>query len=60
MNIALIGASGFVGKAILAELLARKHTVTAITSRPERIAPAPTCTVPVRSPQAIRFATSTA
>ncbi len=40
MNIALIGASGFVGKAILAELLARKHTVTAITSRPERIAPA--------------------
>lgn len=40
MKIALIGATGFVGKAVLAELLARGHAVTAITSRPERVPPA--------------------
>ena len=37
MKIALIGASGFVGSAILKELLSRNVAVTAIASRPERI-----------------------
>lgn len=37
MKIALIGATGFVGSAILQELLARQHQVTAIVSRPERL-----------------------
>ncbi|PXX48265.1 NAD(P)-dependent oxidoreductase [Aquitalea magnusonii] len=37
MKIALIGASGFVGSAILQELLARQHQVSAIVSRPERL-----------------------
>lgn len=41
MKIALIGATGFVGKAVLAELLARGHAVTTVTSRPERVPPAP-------------------
>jgi len=41
MKIALIGATGFVGKAVLVELLARGHAVSAITSRPERVPPAP-------------------
>lgn len=36
-NVALIGASGFVGKAILNELLNRGHNVTAIVRNPERI-----------------------
>ncbi|MGM8062805.1 NAD(P)-dependent oxidoreductase [Vogesella indigofera] len=40
MKIALIGASGFVGSAILKELLSRNVAVTAIASRPERIAAA--------------------
>lgn len=39
MNIALLGASGYVGSALLAEALARGHRVTAFVSRPERIAP---------------------
>ncbi|TWI69744.1 hypothetical protein IP91_00817 [Pseudoduganella lurida] len=34
MNIALIGATGFVGKAVLAELLQRGHRVTALSRRP--------------------------
>jgi len=37
MKIALIGASGFVGSAILQELLSRRHQVSAIVSRPERL-----------------------
>ncbi|GGY06448.1 NAD(P)-dependent oxidoreductase [Paludibacterium paludis] len=37
MNIALIGATGFVGSAILEELLSRGHRVTAIVTRPERV-----------------------
>jgi putative NADH-flavin reductase len=41
MNIALFGATGMVGSAILAEALARGHQVTAIVRRPERIAPNP-------------------
>lgn len=37
MKIALIGASGFVGSAILKEALERGHTVTAIVRNPEKI-----------------------
>ena len=36
MKIALIGASGFVGKAIARELVARGHDVTAISRHPEQ------------------------
>lgn len=38
MNIALIGASGFVGSAILKEALNRGHQVKAIVRNPEKIA----------------------
>ncbi|MFL6659626.1 MAG: NAD(P)-dependent oxidoreductase [Massilia sp.] len=38
MNITLIGASGFIGSAILQEALARGHKVTALVTRPERLA----------------------
>ena len=37
MNIALIGASGFIGSALRQELLSRGHAVTALVSRPEKI-----------------------
>ncbi|MDR7119130.1 NAD(P)-dependent oxidoreductase [Rheinheimera soli] len=37
MNIAIIGASGFIGSALTAEALSRGHQVTALVSRPERI-----------------------
>jgi putative NADH-flavin reductase len=37
MNIALIGATGFVGSAILPELLARGHHVTALARTPSKI-----------------------
>ncbi len=37
MNIALIGATGQVGSRVLAELLLRNHTVTAIVRRPEEV-----------------------
>lgn len=37
MKIALIGASGFVGSAILKEVLERGHEVTAIVRHPEKI-----------------------
>ena len=37
MKCALIGATGFVGKAILLELLDREHTVTAIIRHPEKL-----------------------
>lgn len=36
-NVILIGASGFVGTAILNELLARGHRVTAVVRNPEKI-----------------------
>lgn len=36
-NVALIGASGFVGNAILNELLNRGHKVTAIVRHPEKV-----------------------
>jgi len=37
MHIALIGASGFIGSALLKEALSRQHQVTALVSRPEKI-----------------------
>jgi putative NADH-flavin reductase len=36
-NVVLIGASGFVGNAILNELLSRGHKVTAVVRKPEKI-----------------------
>ncbi|MTV41778.1 NAD(P)-dependent oxidoreductase [Duganella radicis] len=45
MKIALIGATGFVGNGLLAEALSRGHQVTALVSRPERLAPRPGLTV---------------
>lgn len=41
MNIALIGASGFIGSALRKEALARGHRVTALVSNPARLAPEP-------------------
>ena len=41
MNIALIGASGFIGSALLVEALARGHSVTAIVTKPEKLTPSP-------------------
>lgn len=41
MRIALIGATGFVGTAVLAELLARNHAVTALARSPGKLAPHP-------------------
>lgn len=41
MKVALIGASGFIGSRLLAELSARGHTVTAIARNPEKIAALP-------------------
>lgn len=40
MNIALIGASGFIGSALLKEALARGHKVTALVRHPEKLAAA--------------------
>jgi hypothetical protein len=40
MNIALIGASGFIGSALLKEALQRGHRVKGLVSRPEKLAPA--------------------
>ncbi|MBB3139863.1 NAD(P)-dependent oxidoreductase [Halomonas organivorans] len=37
MKIALIGASGFIGTALLNEALERGHTITALVTRPERL-----------------------
>ncbi|WP_119966643.1 NAD(P)-dependent oxidoreductase [Simplicispira lacusdiani] len=39
MNIALIGATGFVGSAVLHELLQRGHRVTALARNPAKLAP---------------------
>lgn len=39
MHIALIGATGFVGSAILPELLSRGHQVTALARTPSRLSP---------------------
>ena len=40
-KVALIGASGFIGSRLLAELAARGHAVTAITRNPEKVAALP-------------------
>lgn len=40
MKIALIGATGFIGSAILKEALARGHQVTALAGHPEKLAAA--------------------
>ena len=39
MNIVLLGATGFVGSALLTEAIERGHMVTAIVRDPEKIAP---------------------
>ena len=41
MQVALIGATGFVGKAVLAELLKRGHSVLALARHPDKIAAQP-------------------
>jgi putative NADH-flavin reductase len=38
MKIAIIGATGFIGTHLLAEAASRGHTITALVSRPERVA----------------------
>lgn len=45
MNIALIGASGFIGSALLAEALQRGHQVTALVSNPAKLEGRPGLTV---------------
>ncbi|MBX3587308.1 MAG: NAD(P)-dependent oxidoreductase [Ramlibacter sp.] len=45
MNIALIGASGFIGSALRTEALARGHQVTAIVTNPGKLAPVAGLTV---------------
>ncbi|RZI86621.1 MAG: NAD(P)-dependent oxidoreductase [Rubrivivax sp.] len=45
MKIALIGATGFIGSALLAELLQRDHQVTALARNPGKLAPQPGLTV---------------
>ena len=45
MNIALIGASGFIGSALRTEALARGHKVTALVTNPSKLAVAPGLTV---------------
>jgi len=44
MKIALLGASGFVGSALLDEALARGHEVTAVVRHPEKLANRPRLT----------------
>lgn len=39
MNIVIIGATGFIGSALLKEALARGHHVTALVGHPEKLAP---------------------
>jgi len=45
MKIAIIGATGFIGAALLDEALARGHVVTALVSRPERLLSRPNLSV---------------
>lgn len=44
MKIALIGATGYIGSKLLQEALARGHQITALVSRPERVAVHPNVT----------------
>ena len=44
MNIALIGATGFIGSRLLAELTRRGHQVTAIVRNPEKVPAGPSVT----------------
>jgi putative NADH-flavin reductase len=37
LNVALIGATGFIGSALLKELLSREHRVTALVTHPEKL-----------------------
>ena len=39
MNIALIGATGFIGSGLLKELLSRGHRITALVTHPEKLSP---------------------
>jgi len=39
MNIALIGATGFIGSGLLKEILSRGHRVTALVTHPEKLSP---------------------
>jgi len=39
MNIALIGATGFIGSGLRKELLSRGHRVTALVTHPEKLSP---------------------
>ena len=45
MKVALIGATGFVGAPVLAELLSRGHAVTVLARNPAKLAPQPGLTV---------------
>jgi putative NADH-flavin reductase len=45
MKVALIGATGFVGAPVLAELLSRGHAVTVLARNPGKLAPQPGLTV---------------
>jgi putative NADH-flavin reductase len=44
MNVALIGATGFIGSGLRKELLSRGHRVTALVAHPEKLAPHPNLT----------------
>ena len=44
MKIALIGATGFIGSRLLAELTSRGHDVTAIVRNPEKVPAGPRVT----------------
>ena len=48
MNIALVGATGFIGSALLKEALARGHKVTALVTQPQKLAAAANLT-PVKA-----------
>ena len=59
MKIALIGATGFVGTAVVAELLQRGHHVTALVRNPAKLAPQPNLTskaLDANSPDAVATA----